>query len=507
MDIPPGEGWQAFDTSTLTARSVLSPTLVATATLTTKTPAPIVLVDDDRWYDEESHYQKALDDNGVPYDYWEVNEGWPWESPPLEILQRYPIVVWFTSYDWYRTLTAEEEARLSTYLDGSGRLFFSSQDYLYSRGVTSFGQDYLGVVSYTEDMTTTLAVGEPGSLVGDNLGPYDLMYPFANYSDVITPTVPADVAFRGDHEFPVGLAHATQAYRTVFFAFPFEALDTAPAKRVTERAIGWLGWLGTSALTADRNVVASGDTMTYTLSLDNDGWETVTAHLSNTLPVETSYVPLSLSPLTATYDPVNRRVSWNGALSSGERVIVSYQVAVADPLPAGTIISNVAGIGYDEHRIAFDRSARTGVNMADLCGSSLEVDKTTARPGDSLFYTVTLRNVGVAPASSASFVNPIPNHSTYISDSLTITGGGTGTEEGGVISWTGPVDVGSPVTVTYGVTVTAPSAGITITNRADVYDDYGNRLKLTAYTGVPFYKYYFPTIFRYFRLAIMPKEE
>jgi len=359
VDIPAGEGWQASDTSTLTARSVLSPTLVATATLTTKTPAPILLVDDDRWYDEESHYQDALDDNGVPYDYWEVNGGWPWESPPVEILQRYPIVVWFTSYDWYRTLTAEEEAGLSTYLDGSGRLFFSSQDYLYSRGVTSFGQDYLGVVSYTEDMTTTLAVGEPGSLVGDNLGPYDLTYPFANYSDVITPTVLAEVAFRGDHEFPVGLAHATQAYRTVFFAFPFEALDTAPAKRVMERTIGWLGWLGTSALNADRNVVASGDTMTYTLSLDNDGWETVTAHLSNTLPLETSYVTDTLSP-PAVYDSVNRRVSWDGDLSPGEMVSISYHVTVVDPLPPGTIISNVADIGYDEHHIAFDRDRQAG---------------------------------------------------------------------------------------------------------------------------------------------------
>ncbi len=498
VDIPAGEGWQAFDTSTLTARSVLSPTLVATATLTTKTPAPILLADDDRWYDEESHYQNALDDNGVPYDYWEVNEGWPWESPPLEILQRYPIVVWFTSYDWYRTLTAEEEVRLSTYLDGSGRLFFSSQDYLYNRGVTSFGQDYLGVVSYTEDMSTTLAVGEPGSLVGDNLGPYDLTYPFANYSDVITPTVPADVAFRGDHEFPVGLAHATQAYRTVFFSFPFEALDTASAKRVMGRVIGWLGWLGTSALIADRNVVASGGAMTYTLSLDNDGWETVTAHLSNTLPVETSYVPLSLSPLTATYDPVSRRVSWDGALSSGERVIVSYQVAVADPLPAGTIISNVAGIGYDEHHIAFDRWARTGVNMADLTTSSLEVDKTTARPGDSLFYTVTLRNVGVAPASAASLVNAIPDHTSYIPNSLSVSGGGMATEEGGLISWTGPINVGSPVAITYGVTVTSSFAGFTVTNRADVHDDYGNPLELTAYTLVPFYRYIFPIIFRDF---------
>ncbi|MGB3903955.1 MAG: S8 family serine peptidase [Anaerolineae bacterium] len=498
VDIPLEESWQALDTTVLDARPVVSPTLVATATLTTKTPAPILLVDDDRWYNEEGHYEDALDDNGMPYDYWEVNDGWPWDSPSLEILQRYPAVVWFTSYDWYETLTADEEARLSAYLDGGGRLFFSGQDYLYTRGLTSFGEDYLGILDYTEDMTTTLAVGELGSLVGDSLGPYDLAYPFPNYSDMVTPIVPTEVAFRGDHELPAALAYAAPAYRTVFLAFPFEALDRAAAERVMERVIGWLGWLGTSTLAADRNVVASGGTMTYTLTLSNDGWETVTAHLSDTLPVETNYVADTLSPTTATYDPVTRRVSWGGDLPSGGTMIVNYQVTVDNLLPAGTIITNVADIGYDEHWIAFDRWARTRVNAADLSGSTLEVDNTTARPGDPLSYTITLRNVGVAPSTAASLVNPIPDYTTYIPDSLSITGGGTGMEGGGVITWAGSVDIGSPVVITYGVTVTAPFAGFTITNRADVYDDYGHPVELTATTTVRLYELHFPIIFRGF---------
>jgi uncharacterized repeat protein (TIGR01451 family) len=454
-----------------------------------------LLVDDDRWYDQENHYQHALEDNGIPYDYWEVNDDWPWDSPPLDILQRYPIVVWFTSYDWYQPLTADEETRLSTYLDGDGRLFFSSQDYLYRSGVTPFGQGYLGVLSYTEDMTTTVAVGERGSLVGDGLGPYDLAYPFHNYSDALTPTLTADIGFRGHHGLPVGLAHAAPAYRTVFFAFPFEALDSAPAKRVMQRITGWLSWLGTSELTADRNVVASGGTMTYTLSLNNDGWETVTGQLSNTLPSEISYVPDTLSPPTAVYEPTARRFSWDGTIPAGETLMVSYQVDV-DPLPEGTVVTNVASIGYEEHQIAFDRWARTWVGIADLFGSTMEVDRVTARPGDSLFYTVVLRNAGFAAASPASLVNTIPEYTTYIPGSLSVSGGGVGGEDGGVVTWTGSIDVGISVTITYGVTVDAHPAGFTVTNRATVYDDYGNPLELTAYTLVPQYKYYLPLVSR-----------
>lgn len=498
VDIPPGEGWQAFDTTTLSARPEVSPTLVSTATLTTKTPAPILLVDDHRWYDVASHYEKALDDNGLAYDYWEVNDGWPWEGPSVEILQRYPNVIWFTAYDWYQPLTAEQEANLAAYLDGGGRLFLSGQDYLYVSGLTSFAQEYLGVLNYTEDMTTTLAVGEPDSLIGDSLGPYDLVYPFRNYSDVLTPTVGADVAFRGSHGLPAGLGHGTPSYRTSFFAFPFEALEAGPAERVMQRVMGWLSWLGTSRMSADRNVVASGATMTYTLSLLNDGWETVTAHVSNTLPVDTSYVPDSLSPPSASYDSFTRRVSWDGTLPADDSVFVSYQVTVTDPLPPGSSIANVADISYDEHHIAFDRWARTRVNAPDLSASSLEVDKTSAGLGDPLSYTLTLRNVGLAAASSASVVNPIPANTTYIADSLSLSGGGTAWEDGGVINWTGPVDLGSPVTIAYGVTVTAPYAGVTITNRAEVYDDDGYLVELQAQTLVPLYEFYFPAIFRCF---------
>lgn len=495
VNIPAGEGWQSFDAATLTAYPVSSPTFVATSTLTTKTPAPVLLVDDDRWYDQENHYQNALEGNGIPYDYWEVNDDWPWESPPLDILQRYPIVVWFTSYDWFQPLTVDEETRLTTYLDRDGRLFFSSQDYLYQSGVTSFGQGYLGVLSYTEDMITNVAVGERGSLIGDSLGPYDLDYPFPNYSDALTPTLAAEVGFRGHHELPVGLAHTAPAYRTVFFSFPFEALDGAPAQRVMQRVTGWLSWLGTSDLTADRNVVASGGTMTYTLTLNNDGWETVTGHLSNTLPVEISYVPNTLSPPTAVYEPTTKRVSWDGAIPAGETLSVKYQVDV-DPLPKGTTVTNVASIGYEEHQIAFDRWARTWVGIADLSACTLEVDKATARPADPLLYTLTLRNAGFAAASPATLVNPIPEYTTYIPDSLSITGGGVGVEDGGVITWTGPIDIGASVIITYGVTVNARPTGFSITNRATVYDDYGNPVELTAHTLVPQYKYYLPQMSR-----------
>ena len=497
VDIPVGQGWQAIDTAVVTARSVASPSIETTATLTSKTPAPILLVEDDLFYDNEERYQDALDENGVPYDLWRVHTESGWRSPSLEILQRYPIVVWFTGYDWFSTLSAGEEASLSAYLDGGGRLFFSSQDYLYTRGLTPFGRDYLGVWDHIEDASATVASGESDSLVGDGLGPYALTFSYPNWSDALTPTLSSEVAFRGDDEMPIGLAHVGQGYRTVFFSFPCETLDAAAARRVMERVIGWLSWLGTSEMTSDRGVAASGDTITYTVSLENDGWEDITVHLSNTLPSQADYMSGTLVPPAASYDPGSRRVSWNGALLSGEAVEITYRATITDPLPLETTIRSLSDLGFDEHGVSLDRWARTGVNFADLSRSTLAVDKATARPGDSLLYSFVLRNDGSAPASSVGMVNPVPDHTSYLSGSVSFSGGAA-VSANGVISWTGSISVGMPVTLTYQVAMADSHAGLSIDNRADVYGGYESPHELTVTTYVPHYRFLLPSILKGF---------
>jgi uncharacterized repeat protein (TIGR01451 family) len=495
VDVPADESWQAEDTALVTARSVASPTVEATATVTSRTPAPILLVEDDLFNDNEEAYQNALDGNGVFCDLWRVHTESGWTSPPLQILQRYHIVVWFTGYDWFSTLSAGEEASLSSYLDGGGRLFFSSQDYLYTNGLTSFGQDYLGIRDHVEDAGVTVVRGESGSLVGDGLGPYDLTYSYTNWSDALTPTVASEVAFRGDDQMPIGLAHAGQGYRTVYFSFPFETLDAAGGERVMERVIGWLSWLGKSEMSSDPSVAASGCTITYTVSLENDGWEDVTAHLSNTLPSQIDYISGTLVPLAAGYDPGSRRISWDGALPSGETVEIAYQATITGSLPAETTIRLLSDVGFDEHGISFDRWARTGANFADLSPSTLSVDRSTAAPGDSLLYSFTLRNDGSATASSVELVNPVPDHTSYVTGSLSYSDG-TAVLVGGVISWTGSISVGMPVTLSYQVTVANSPAGFSIDNRADLHGGYDSPHELKASTYVPHHSLHLPSILK-----------
>ena len=499
VQVPPTAAWNVSDTVTVTARSTLSPTLARSSLLTTKTPAPILLVDDDRWYDQEAHYQAALEANGLAYDYWNVN-GAGYNSPPLEILQRYPIVIWFTGYDWYQTLTPDEEARLATYLEDGGRLFLSGQDHLYATGFTDFATDYLGVLTYTEALTTTVATGVAGNLVGDSLGPYDLNYPFKNWSDALTPTLSTETAFRGGHGAPIGLAHATPSYRTVFFSYPFETLDSGAAERVMERVVGWLSWLGTSTLAADRTLVADGDPLICTLTLRNDGRDGISrASLLNPIPAHTSYVADSLQPAEAIYHPPTNTVTWNGGIASGQSVIVSYRVDVASPLDPGTVISNVAYVGYDDHYVPFDREVDVRVNVPDLSVSTIKVDKETAERGEPLTYTIVLRNEGIRDASSAVLTNVIPAHVAYVPGSISTEGTPQADCDGEKVTWSGPLFLGSPVTITYGVVVRTTRGDLSIRNVAHLEDDFGYVTERTAITLVPPLTQFFPLIMKNYR--------
>ncbi|MBU2650221.1 MAG: T9SS type A sorting domain-containing protein [Bacteroidetes bacterium] len=103
-------------------------------------------------------FMDALDANGLNYDYWEVAQQAD-NGPSFEVMQHYPVVIWFTGevYSMQSTLTVEDEIQLSAYLNNGGKLFLSSQDYLYDRYPSGFGEDdfprnYLGLLTVEYDV-------------------------------------------------------------------------------------------------------------------------------------------------------------------------------------------------------------------------------------------------------------------------------------------------------------------------------------------------------------------
>jgi uncharacterized repeat protein (TIGR01451 family) len=495
VTVPPGVTWNASDSVTLTVRSLGDPAQTAQAAFSTKAPAPILLVDDHRWRDVGDRYRAALDANGLPYDMWRKNaSGHPdGTSPSLQRMQRYAIVLWFTAYDWHETLTPDEEARLAAYLEGGGRLLLSSQDYLYTSGFTLFARDYLGVANYTESLTATQVLGSVGSPVGSGRGPYDLTYPFPNWSDALRPVPDAGIAFWGQHAQPVALTHEQPPWRTEFFAFPLEALAAVEMSDVVGKAVDWLSPLSVSSLVVDRLVAGGGETLAYTLTMRNTGPELLSSvSLSNTLPASTVFVTDSLIGPGA-YDPATNRVTWTGQLDTGQVVTISYEVKLESSLPDGAAVQNVAQL-VDESGVGLRRVATTRVNAPELSTSVKAASGLSAGVGDVLTYTVSLRNQGLRPAT-AQFSDPVPLNTGHVPGSARASGGYvTSTDK--VVWWSGDIATHGSVTITVPVWVSSAAAGRHVLNRATLDDGWGQVQPLEAFTWVEPERLYLPVVLR-----------
>ncbi|RME48314.1 MAG: DUF11 domain-containing protein [Chloroflexi bacterium] len=458
--------------------------------LQTKTPAGVLLVDDDRWINVEEYYQRALESLGVGYDDWRVgwNTGEALGPPSSDILDLYPAVIWFTGYDWFQTLTPDQEMRLAEYLARGGRLFLSSQDYMYTNGLRDFARDYLGVVSYTEDLTTTVVTGEAGSDIGNGLGPYELDYPFPNHSDGIEPAEGAVVVFRGDRNQPVATSYAPAAsnFKTVFFAFPFEALSHVAAEPVMERILDWLSPLHSSSVTFDRSVAAEGDELTVAVTLRNDGPLGEQAKVRAHLPPQAEYVIGSLKG--ADYDPIARVMWWDTNVPAGETVTVTYQLQLAPSVPDATMVTHQVDI-VDNGGLKLRRYASVRVDAPNLSGSEKSVSQEQAGLGDILTYRITLVNSGTVDGGLMSLDDELPPQIELVNGSLSASSGRT-TSDGRRIIWEGRVLRGQPVTISYRARVVGHGV---ITNIARVDDGTGVVTEHSATTVVPT-KLYLPLL-------------
>ena len=496
ISVPPETGWNVTDVVTLTARSQSDPGIISQAVFSSKTPAPILLVDDHRWYDHSEQYRNALEARGLPYDLWR-NPQTPtadFNSPSLERLEHYPVVVWFTSYDWYNTLTLSQEATLSAYLDGGGRLLFSSQDYLFTSDFTGFARDHLGVLGYTEDLTVTQTVGAVGHPVGDGRAAMDLVYPFRNFSDSLRPSSSADVAFWGQHGQPVALTTDSAPWKTAFYAFALEALSPADMKAVVGDTVVWLSPLGDSSLAVDLPVVGSGEELAYTLSIRNTGprrLDEVT--LANPVPPSTTFVPGSLEGAAA-YDPGAQSIIWAGMLDPGQALTVTYRLQVDPQLPNGTVIENIALLG-DETGLHLARTTTSRIDSPHLGDSAKVVSAELSPPGQALNYTLSLQNNGLR-STEAQLVDPIPANCTRIPGSAWASSGQL-MYKANLLVWSGTLGIGEAVTVTFAVMPSTTMQAPYVYNRATLTDGSGDTVPLEAHTLVET-RLYLPVILRGF---------
>jgi uncharacterized repeat protein (TIGR01451 family) len=415
---------------TLTAQSERWPGVSQLITLTAKTPAPLLLVDDDRWYNYENLYIDILDDLGVGFDYWSVDNPLRQGSPPLSLLQSYPLIVWFTGYDWFNPLRPEEEAVLAEYLNGGGRLAFASQEYLYTspqHKPSAFAKKYFGVAKHSESLTSTIVSGVTGSALGDQLPPTELDFPknYRNWTDSLTPTLTATTQLRNQHNRAAALnnqgvvSETGATWHTSFFAFGPETLPPEPRTHVLRQTLGWLSWLGTSSSVTRQSEAFTGEVISYTTTLRHNGPVDIeAAFFTGTWPDYLQVEPASVQGGPGVRD---NSVVWRGPLRRGQVLTFTYQVRVTDEAPVGVVGRHQAELGYDDHTVQFYRWAETAINPANWLSSTFTASPTQLAVGDTVTYTLNLSNSNPVSLPRITVTTHLPEH-LYINPTSIGTG-------------------------------------------------------------------------------------
>jgi uncharacterized repeat protein (TIGR01451 family) len=190
--------------------------------------------------------------------------------------------------------------------------------------------------------------------------------------------------------------------------------------------------------------------------------------------------------LSQTLLPANRSPSptWNGALAAPTLANIDGDAnleIVVNTAYAGIVAYDVPGTENAQILWGTGRGnyQRTGsILTASLYASSKQVQPTLPEPGDVMTYTITLKNPG-PELSNVLVTDTLPTEVNYLGN-LSASSGTYG-ESGGVISWTGTVSGGVPITISYGVTVSLSlTEPTTLVNTALIDDGRGNVLSRQA---------------------------
>lgn len=224
---------------------------------------------------------------------------------------------------------------------------------------------------------------------------------------------------------------------------------------------------------ADRINSTVGDTVAYTIVINNTGNFGASLVLTDTIPAGTSFVPNSVivngSPVPgvdpSTGIPIGTIVT---------TATVTFSVVI-DTLPASQQITNQASVTYsytlpDGRTLTGSLLSNTVTIPVSTPNVSVLKSTTTvaAAVGESVTYTVLVTNSGIETINNVVFSDPIPAGSTFNSGSVTVNGAPRPTANPGTGFALGSIAPGDSVTVTFAVTVTAVLDPAQLSNRSIV---------------------------------------
>jgi uncharacterized repeat protein (TIGR01451 family)/fimbrial isopeptide formation D2 family protein len=247
-------------------------------------------------------------------------------------------------------------------------------------------------------------------------------------------------------------------------------INSAPAFRIEKIS---------TYMTGDPNVLLAGETLRYTITVQNTGTDNaIDVEIVDLIPANTTYVAgsttlngVALADNNAGSTPLIDGILINapqdltpGVMNAGvpdNVATIIFDVVVYPDVPDGTVISNqafmsavasgIADLPSDDPRTPLaDDPTRDVVGNFPLLfavkSAALQVDAGTpgsVDPGDVLRYTITIYNNGNLPATAVELFDNVPADTTYVADTTTLNGLAVGQPDSGVFPLAARIPVSS----------------------------------------------------------------
>lgn len=197
-----------------------------------------------------------------------------------------------------------------------------------------------------------------------------------------------------------------------------------------------------------------GDTLQYTLTISNQSVSTLTnAAVVDELAAE--FVPntlnlVSVSDSNADSSNTNGTGGVNGTGivdvrgitlqpqgTAGDTVTIVFTATLAPVIPNNTTVLNEAQLTGDSLPATTSNQTSTLISSAPVfdvwkTSADLTGDPAVLAPGDTLRYTITVKNIGDENATNATLGDLIPAYTTYVANSTTLNGSAVSDPSSGV---------------------------------------------------------------------------
>ncbi len=210
--------------------------------------------------------------------------------------------------------------------------------------------------------------------------------------------------------------------------------------------------------TVDEDTASPGDTLNYTIVIDNTGDEAAfDVVLTDTLPIEVTMVPGSLSATGGVWDEEDGFFTWAGDIMNQNSVEITFQAEVNGDVVAPTIITNVAEAVWDGN--SYSDTAETMVT----------------EEGEPLMFLPITRSAPPAPPGQPALSATRPTFENEWLLAWTNPGGGVSSYE--VQEALSP-DFASPTTYTPGL-----NTSLEIQQPLTYYNEYYYRVRASGVGG------------------------